>query len=102
MFVDNGVKKGGKKGLKKVKKNEYKKVILEFKTNNLFLIVLTLFRERKKREKKDMLEKEKRGLKRWQRIMDIESVEKKTDNWAIGVLEKVFKRNNMSVIAKSQ
>ena len=58
--------------------------------------------EIKKKEKKDRLEKKKKGLKRWQRITDIESVEKKTDIWAIGVLEKVFKRNNMNIIAKSQ
>ena len=55
-----------------------------------------------KKGEKGQIGKKKKGLKRWQRITDIESVEKKTDNWAIGVLEKEFKKNNMSVIAKSQ
>ena len=54
------------------------------------------------KSEKGQIGKKKKGLKRWQRITDIESVEKKTDIWAIGVLEKVFKRNNMNIIAKSQ
>ena len=37
--------------------------------------------------KKKHIGKRKKGLKRWQRITDIESVEKKTDIWAIGVLK---------------
>lgn len=72
------------KGLKKDKKNEYKKVILDFKTNNPILIVLTLFCGNKKGEK-GQIGKKKKGLKRWQRITDINQLKKKTVIWAIGV-----------------
>ena len=89
-----------KKRFEKGQKNEYKKVILEFKTNNPILIFLTLFHGKK--VKKKHVGKRKKGIEKMAKNNGHQSVEKKTDIWAIGVLEKVFKRNNMSVIAKSQ
>ena len=61
MFVDHDVKKKENK-VEKRQKDEYKKVILDFKTNNPILIFLTLFHGKNKGEKQ--IGKKKKGIEK--------------------------------------